>query len=253
MWPIAIVGHLTPGWEDTGEIADRLGRFFEGLAEVDPMFSRWVRAGTRRHHSVVPASVTIPPEQTELRTWVDESRIFGSREGRKKTVGYSLRALTPEQNPILADFWLSYELGEWWFGRRMGITISSGAASSSPLDDPSNSPALITFLRAVLSTVGSAWDCDWAGVSPGDYRSASERSPNAQLAKYQSGWMVYLDPATATSIVRPQDVAVESLPNGGMLLIATPHTMFNRHNNDHWAAALRIQAALAPLNAAHSE
>lgn len=253
MWPIAIVGHLKPGWEDIGEIADRLGRFFESLAEVDPLFSRWVRAGVRRHHSVVPALVTIPPEQTELRSWVDESRIFGSQEGRKKTVGYSLRALTPEQNPIRADFWLDYQPGEWWFGRRMGITIFSGSASPSPLDDPSNPQALVALLRAVLLIVGSGWDCDWAGVSPGDYRSASERSPNALLAKYQSGWMVYLDPAAATSIVRPQNITIESLPNGGMLLVATRNTMFNGHNGDHWAAALRVQAALTPLNAAHSE
>jgi hypothetical protein len=251
MRPIAIVGHLKTGWEDIGEIANRLGRFFESLAELDPLFSRWVRAGSPRHHSVVPALVTIPPEQTELRSWVDEGRIFGSREGRKKTVGYSLRALTPEQNPIRADFWLNYKLDEWWFGRRVGITIFSGAASPPPLDDPSNPQALIALLRAALLIVGSAWDCDWAGLSPGDYRSASERLPN--VAKYQSGWMVYLDPAIAASIVQPQDIAIENLPNGGMLLIVTPNTMFNAHNGDHWAAALRVQAALAPLNAAHSE
>jgi hypothetical protein len=253
MWPIAIVGHLKPGWEDIGEIADRLGRFFESLAEVDPLFRHWMRAGVTRHQSVVPALVTIPPEQTELRAWVDESRVYGSREGRKATVGYSLRALTPEQNPIRADFWPGYQPGDWWFSRRLAVTIFSGAASPSPLDDPSNPQALVALLRAVLLVVGSAWDCDWAGLSPGDYRSANERAPNARLAKYQSGWMVYLDPATAISIVPPHDIAIESLPNGGMLLIATPNAMFNGRNSDHRAAALRIQAALEPLNAAHSE
>jgi hypothetical protein len=248
MWPIAIVGHLKPGWEDIGEIADRLARFFESLAGVDPLFSLWVRAGVRRHQSVVRAPVTIPPELPELRSWVDESRLYGSREGRKTTVGYSLRALTPEQNPIRADFWLDYQPGEWWFGRRMGVTIFSGAASPPPLDDPSNSQALAALLRAVLLIVGSAWDCDWAGLSPGDYRSAKERSPNALPAKYQSGGMVYLDPAIAISVARPEGIAIESLPNGGMLLFATPNAIFNAHNRDHWAAALRIQAALAPLN-----
>ena len=85
MWPIAIVGHLKPGWEDIDTINARLSRFFEKLAEVDPLFSRWVRIGTRRHHSIVPAFVTKPPEQTELSSWIDENRIFGSRAGRKRS------------------------------------------------------------------------------------------------------------------------------------------------------------------------
>ena len=28
MWPIAIVGHLKPGWEDIDTISARLSRFF---------------------------------------------------------------------------------------------------------------------------------------------------------------------------------------------------------------------------------
>ena len=42
MRPIAIVGHLRPGWEDVGTIADRLGRLFGGASPgFDPMFSCW--------------------------------------------------------------------------------------------------------------------------------------------------------------------------------------------------------------------
>jgi hypothetical protein len=84
MWPIATVGHLRPGWLDTGTIAARLARFFQGLADSDPMFGRWVRTGARRHHSVVPAAVTKPPDETELRAWIDENPVFESAEGRKK-------------------------------------------------------------------------------------------------------------------------------------------------------------------------
>jgi Immunity protein 52 len=252
MWPIAIVGHLKPGWEDIGTIAARLSRFFEKLAEVDPLFSRWVRIGTRRHHSIVPAFVTMPPEQTELCSWIDENRIFGSRAGRKETVGYFIRVLTPAQNPIRADFWLNFLPEDWWFGHRIGITIFSGVVSLSPLDDPGTRQMLIALLPKVLLIAGLAWDCDWAGVSPGDYRTASERPPDSLLCQYQSGWMVSLDPASATRIVPPQDIAIENLHNGGMLMIAAPNTLFDAHKQDHWAAALRIQAALAPLNAAEN-
>jgi hypothetical protein len=39
---------------------------------------------------------------------------------------------------------------------------------------------------------------------------------------------------------------------GAMLLTATTDAMFNGQNPNHVAAALRIQAALAPLNAENS-
>jgi hypothetical protein len=140
MWPIAIVGHLKPGWEDAGTIAARLGRLFGSLAGIDPMFSRWRRLGARRHRSAVPAFITIPPEKAELRSWIEEGVVFGSREGHKKTVGYTISARTPAQNPIRADFWLSFEPEEWWFGHRIGITIFSSAGSQSVLDDPQQPP-----------------------------------------------------------------------------------------------------------------
>jgi hypothetical protein len=252
MWPIAIVGHLKPGWEDADAIAARLSRVFESLAGVDPMFSRWRRVGTRRHRSALPAFITIPPEQTELRSWIDESAIFGSREGRKKTVGYSIRALTPEQNPVRGDFWLSFVPEDWWFGHRIGITIFTDAGSPSVLDDPANEGALIALLRRLLLIAATAWNCDWAGLMPGNYRQRG-RSPDPLPVMYQSGWMVYLDAARATHIVPPQDVAVERLADGAMLLTAATDAIFNGRNPNHLAAASRIQAALEPLNEPENE
>ena len=60
--------------------------------------------------------------------------------------------------------------------------------------------------------------------------------------------MVYVDAAHATHIDPPQDVAVERLADGAMLLTATTDAMFDGQNPDHRAAAIRIQVALAPLN-----
>jgi hypothetical protein len=118
----------------------------------------------------VPAFITIPSEQSELRSWTDEGAIFGSREGHKKTVGYAIHAMTPGQNPVRADFWLSFEPEGWWFGHRIGITIFSGAGSPSLLEDPANEGWLIALLRRVLLSMAMAWDCDWAGVMPGNYK-----------------------------------------------------------------------------------
>jgi hypothetical protein len=135
----------------------------------------------------------------------------------------------------------------------MGITVFSSAGSPSPLGGADDPQAMIALLRRVLVVTGSAWDCDWAGLMPGRYPLEDDPIHRAGPIEYQSGWMVYLAAAHAARIVPPQDVAIESLPNGGLLLIAAPDTMFDGHNAEHWAAALRIQAALAPLNVAHGE
>jgi hypothetical protein len=253
MWPIAIVGHLKPGWEDIDTISARLSLFFEKLAEVDPLFSRWVRIGTRRHHSIVPAFVTIPPEQTELSSWIDENRIFGSRAGRKEAVGYFIRVLTPAQNPIRADFWLNFLPEDWWFGHRIGITIFSGVASPSPLDDPGTRQMLIALLPKVLLIAGLAWDCDWAGVSPGDYRTASERPSDSLLFQYQSGWMVYLDPASASRVVPPRDICRMAqccsppqptrFSTAGIRTIGPRRCASKRHSRHLMSGKMNVQAA----------
>lgn len=188
----------------------------------------------------------MPPKQTELRLWVEENAVLGARAGRKATYGYSLRAITAEHNPVCADFQLSFVPEDWWFGHRISTIISYGAGSPSVIDNPSDHKSFIALLRHVLLVVATAWDCDWAGVMPGDYRQGG-RSP--QLIEYQSGWMVYIAAAPASGINAPQDVGIERLADGAMLLTAAADAMFDRQNPNHMAAALRIQVALDPLNA----
>lgn len=61
--------------------------------------------------------------------------------------------------------------------------------------------------------------------------------------------MVYLAAAHVTHIDPPQDIAIERLADGAMLLTAVTDAMFNGQNPNHMAAARRIQVALDPLNA----
>jgi Immunity protein 52 len=246
MWPIGIVGQLKPGWEDADQIAARLRRFFENLAEVDPVFGCWTRAGTTRHRSGVPLLITMPANHAEFRLWVEENPVVGARDGRKAIYGYGLRTLTVEEKPFGATFRLSFVPEEWWFGHRIDFALFSRGSSPSLVADPSNHKRLIALLRRVLLIAATAWDCDWAGVMSGDYRQG-RRAP--QLIEYQSGWIVYLAAAPASHIDPPQGVVVERLADGAMLLTAATDAMFDGQNPNHMAAALRIQTALAPLNA----
>ncbi len=248
MWPVATVGHLKRGWLDTSTIAARLARFFEGLGDSDPVFGHWHRGGTSRHYSVVPAAITMPPNEIELCAWIEENPVFGSRAGRKNRVGYSLQAITPKQNPLRADFWLNFKPEECWFAHRVGITIFADAGAPTPPGGVMKPETLIALLRRVLVVTGSTWDCDWVGLMSGRYPLENDPIPRPGPIKYQSGWMVYLAAAHAARIDLPQDITIEHLANGSMLMSAVADEIFNGRNPNHQAAALRIQAALAPLN-----
>src|ERR1700719_2423733 len=187
MGHVAIVGHLKPVPENAETIAGRLARHFEGLAEINPLFSRSVRHGMR-YRSAVPAIVTMPPDEAALRSWIGENAIVESRDGRKQQVGYAIRALTPQENTVRADFWVSSKPSAgWWFLNRMGITLLGGGGRS-PVGEQDSVQRLIALFRAVLLTSATTWDCDWAAVAPGDFRWEGEHPVNVPLARYESGW-----------------------------------------------------------------
>ena len=57
--------------------------------------------------------------------------------------------------------------------------------------------------------------------------------------------MVYLDPSLAVRLGQFDDIAVEKMASGAVLLTAVSDAVFRPRNPTHLAAALRIQAALA--------
>jgi hypothetical protein len=197
----------------------------------------------------VPATLTWPPDQTELRTWVNESAIFESRSGRKQHVGYNIHVLTQEGDPIRADFWLRVDFteGAWWFFNRVGVTFFVDREDIwVALHRDEQNPS--AFIQRGLLDLGAIWNCDWAGVYGGDYRWPGERPANVSPPRYKSGWMVYLDQARAARVGEAEDIRVEKLANGGTLSTTVTDALFDPRNANHWAAALRLQMALAPLN-----
>jgi hypothetical protein len=243
----AITGQLRLPIENAEVIAGRIGRYLESLADLDPLFYRWTRLG-RRSRSTVPAAVTMPPDEAELRTWIVENRVFASRNGRKQHIGYSIRAMTPQTNCIGADFWLAVDFSEsaWWLLNRVGVTFF-GEGDSSTKRSPQGT---IDFLRRALLNLATIWDCDWAAVAEGDFRwDGGMRPLDVPMPRYRSGWLVYLDGSLTTRIAEPRDVTTEKFDNGAVLLTAVRDDVFNPLGNPvHNAAALRIQMALAPLN-----
>jgi hypothetical protein len=248
---IAITGQFRAPRENAEDIAERIGRYLNSLADIDAQFCRWIRLGTRSR-SVVPAAVTMPPDEAELRTWITEKRVFGSCAGHKQHTGYSIRAMTPETNRICADFWLSVDFSDsawWWLLNRVGVTFFGEGDRSTGR----NPQSAINFLRRALLDLATIWDCDWAAVAEGDFRWDVERPLDVPMPRYRSGWMVYLDRQLCTRIIDPQDITIEKFDDGAVLLTAVSDAVFNPLCNPvHRAAGLRLQAALERLNEAPS-
>lgn len=196
-----------------------------------------------RNRSVVPHMIeSLSLNLAELRDWVAENPSFASREGYKQEIGFHLHARTPQETGLFADFWLwaSHSQSPGWFDNRIGITLY-------PIEGV-ETKILITLTRAVLLASAAIWDCEWAAVAPGDYTRV-RIGPGKLWAKFKSGWMVYLDKTRADQIPEPEDIRVERLPTGAILLTAIEREIFDRSNLIHRAAARRIQTSLAPLNA----
>jgi hypothetical protein len=246
---VALEGRLGTPFANAEAIAERLAHHLESIAALHSPFRRWKPSDTRRHRSAVPATLTWPPDQIELRTWVKESAIFESRSGRKQHVGYDIHIRTWESDPIRADFWLRVDFteGAWWFFNRIGVTFFVDREDIwVALHRDGKNP--FAFIQHGLLDLGAIWDCDWAGVYGGDYRRPGERPANNSPPRYKSGWMVYLDQARAARVGNVEDVRVEKLANGGALFTTATDAIFDHEKAHHMAAAIRLQAALGPLN-----
>jgi hypothetical protein len=246
---ITVQGQLGTRLANSEAIAERVGHSLQSIATLNPLFNNWAPHDSRRHRSTLPATLTWPPQQAELRVLINEGAIFESRKGRKAHVGYGATLWTPENDSIQVNFWLRVDFtdGAWWFLNRVGITFFVPGANNIwvALQRIGQNP--ITFSRLALLDLATTWDCDWAGALAGDYSEKAPNPPHVPIRRYKSGWMVYLDGAHAAH-VGEAGVKVERLSGGGALFTTVADKNFDGGNADHLAAARRLQTALAPLN-----
>jgi immunity protein 52 of polymorphic toxin system len=235
---VGIVGRWGQRAEQPEALAQQLVHCLSGLAEIDPLFRQWRRLGDRSH-SAVPAVITLPPDHTELQSWVAENPTFGKKGGMKRTIGYSLSAEAPRDKPLwtrLSLFALDGGVPDW-FTNHATITLFAESGHEA---------RLAPLVRPVLMAVAAGFSCDWAGSDNANYATPAGRQPGGNVVRYEGGGMVYLAASAAVQIKPPADIGIEHLPNGALLM--TVATVFNRKNAQHVAAAHRIQTALAPLN-----
>jgi Immunity protein 52 len=108
-------------------------------------------------------------------------------------------------------------------------------------------PTIVSYpvFKAVVQTIVSAWDVDYAQAYSTDLREFWNKPQRFFL---DLAWMTYLSPTLAAQFTPPAGVLVERMDNGGLLLIAAEET-FDVSNAAHMAAAESIMDALALINA----
>lgn len=237
------INHIEAYWrprrESTHECAVRLGRMLDGLAKAHPAFAHWNKKAYSLAAADKPAWA-MPPNVDELVDVFEKGRQYKDvPRDPWPEMGYSVSAWNGLDRPYGSSLTVrpgSY--GDWIpFPNTVGLSLNPAGPGNSDLIN-------VVTLKPALLSVAMAWEPDYAVVVPWDYwpRSFGDH----EYPNLRSGWMTYLAPKYVPRIAAPPLAIAESVPGGGLLLLATEE-QFDMENPAHLAAAAAVQAALEPL------
>jgi hypothetical protein len=114
---------------------------------------------------------------------------------------------------------------------------------------PENQPwQTFSTFRAVMLAIAETCDVTWAAIYPTDLMELWPKPYRMSRPTFKLAWVTYLSPRFAPLITPPRGALVEYTPQGGIVMVAT-RDRFYTANPLHVAAARRIEAAVAPVNA----
>jgi hypothetical protein len=225
--------------------AVRLASTLEGLANAHSAFARWNKLAKSRAAANKPAW-SMPPEIDELADVFERGRQYRDiPRDPWPEMGYSVYAWNGLSPPYGAS--LSVRAGLFADDRAFPNSVDLDV-DPARLEDVALSS--IAVLKPALLCFVAAWEPDNGNVVCWDYWRrlfGGRRYP-----PFRSGWMTYLAPQYTSRVSPPPGAIVESVPGGGLLLLATEER-FSMDNPEHLAVADAIQAALAPVQEMISE
>jgi Immunity protein 52 len=216
--------------ETPDELAGRFVRLIDRLQQIDPTLALW----------------------TSGAKW---PRKFEALRGHYRD--------TVEACISTDDFGEALPIDGYWFGavtreqpasRTYAVRVHAGAHkptlkhqndvtfSTSLIGVPAPESITYRIFKSALLAIVDIWE-------PEDcLANTSEMHQLIDLGNhFREAWMQYLDAKFAAFITPPENVLVEHLANGGLLMSATTET-FKVDNPAHLAAARAIGAATLPLN-----
>jgi hypothetical protein len=233
----SFIAHWGARAEDVRSCGARLAVMLSELAKVHPVFARWNEKGRNPAEWNRPFCI-MPPQ-------VDELAAQFARHQQQRVLdrdrGYFLSAWNGQLDDRGVFFLVFAGDGNRWgsrpFSNSVSLDLHRRSAENADLTD-------VTAMRAMLLAVVAGWEPDCAEVM--DWKQLSNLPPGKHLPHFRSGWMSYLAAPYARKIVPPPQAIAETLPGGGLLMLATREP-FDLLNPDHAAAAAAIQLALEPI------
>ncbi len=123
--------------------------------------------------------------------------------------------------------------------------INTAILTTEPLQQENAAFITCSVMKGVLLTFVAQWHPTWCGVQSSDLFGLS---PEGGPPKFSLAWMTYVSPRFAPMVTPPRSAIVESVPGGGLLMIATEER-FSASNPIHLSVARDIDSAMAPINA----
>lgn len=214
--------------ESPAELADRFVKLIDRLSAIDPVFALWT-SGARG-----------PKKFETIRDrYADVVKACMSRDdfGPVPIEGYRFFAITRGQ-PESRSFSVMVHAGAYMLTTQNQNDVMF-ETSDMAVPDPSS--LSYSLFRSVLAAIIEIWSPDDCVVMP------RQLMPLINLDRhFRESWMQYLSKPFADLITLPEDVRVERLSGGGVLMVATTDT-FNVDNPAHLAGARAIGAATLPL------
>ncbi len=219
--------------ETPDALADRFVRMIDELRRIDPLLELWKTRDRRARKYDFEA---IRDRYVEIVKKCISRDDFGDVSPLE---GYWLQASTRGQ-PSSRHYRILSHVGAHGYTR---CNQNFLWFDTSSMETPDAGAIVYAIFRPVLLAIVEAWEPEDCVASCAQMR---ERGLEG-TGHFRAPWMQYLFSDFAALITPPDDVLVEHLPNGGLLMTATTET-FDVDNPAHVAAAQSIGAATKKLN-----
>jgi hypothetical protein len=233
-----IITYWGPRQETPAELAPRMLRMLEGLAQIDPLLSGWQWFGNKKLVRAEQINLATAEKLLEFGLYRDEAS-----KRPLLSLGYHFSIHTRWRQPSELDVRGKLGVGIPGFFYDNNVTLDT-----SFLKPPDEAVLKYRIFKPALVLLATLWKANWACAHPIALSDLLPHDTKRRTCSLYGGWITYLSAVWATKITPPKSAIVDRAPDGGLLMIATEET-FRVDNPQHVAVARDIDAALAPLNA----
>jgi hypothetical protein len=224
-----------PRQESAEECARRAQVFFQAMASLDPLFSRWFKPPRSRRQASEPLPLDVPT----LRERFAQGCTRNDEGGIIEDLGFLTFADSGQwpTTPPREFASLTVTCGGYADSTGPNSCVLSLPSAGTPMEHAVRVPMLANILRAMIM----AWEPE---------RCFATSHAHLELVKQRAGvgtfvgWMMYFPRQFGSVPPLPSPVQVERVEDRGSLVILTPER-FTASNPEHVALAARVHEVLS--------